>query len=215
MKKLLVLALLFASSASINAQDLSSIESNKVRLPNGWSLTPIGKSLPLGDLPLNIAVSKSHRYAAVTNNGQSTQTIQLLDAKNDQELDKVVIAKSWGGLAFSADEKYLYASGGDDNWIIRYAIENNKLIANDTFRLATEEKKKRKKASISPTGITLDDKRHLLYVVTKQNNSLYVFDLNTHSIIKTVTLSAEAYTCLLSADKTELYISIWGGDKVV
>jgi hypothetical protein len=79
------------------AQELHSIEANRVKLPNGWSLTPVGKSLPLGDLPLNIAVSRSHRYAAITNNGQSIQTIQLLDAKNDIELDNVTIGKAWGG----------------------------------------------------------------------------------------------------------------------
>src|SRR5579871_3772551 len=131
---LLLAAGLLAASA-IHAQDTSSLESTRVRLPNGWSLTPAGKSLPLGDLPLNIAVSRSHRYAAVTNNGQSVQTIQLLDAKNDQELDKVVISKSWGGLAFSADERSLYASGGDNNWVVRYSIVNDKLIAGDTLVL--------------------------------------------------------------------------------
>ena len=119
----------------LKAQDLGSIEQNRVKLPNGWSLTPIGKSLPLGDLPLNIAVSRSHRFAAVTNNGQSTQTIQLLDAKNDLELDKVVVGRSWGGLVFSADEQYLYASGGDNNWILRYSIIDNKLIISDTIKL--------------------------------------------------------------------------------
>lgn len=31
----------------------------KVKLPNGWDLSPAGRSLPLGDLPLNIAVSSS------------------------------------------------------------------------------------------------------------------------------------------------------------
>ncbi|MBS1606663.1 MAG: hypothetical protein JST42_28665, partial [Bacteroidetes bacterium] len=63
---------------SVRAQDLNrsekdqdrlnAIELNRVKLPNGWSLTPAGRSLPLGDLPLNIAVSRNHRYAAVTNN---------------------------------------------------------------------------------------------------------------------------------------------------
>ena len=33
----------------------------------------------LGDLPLNIAVSNSKNLMAVTNNGQSTQSIQLID----------------------------------------------------------------------------------------------------------------------------------------
>src|ERR1700753_4321265 len=115
MKKLLGVLSLLVAGICVQSQDLGSIERGRVKLPNGWSLTPVGKSLPLGDLPLNIAVSKNHRYAAVTNNGQSTQTIQLLDAKNDLELDKVIIGKAWGGLVFSADERYLYVSGGDNN----------------------------------------------------------------------------------------------------
>lgn len=197
------------------AQDLDSIEHNRVRLPNGWSLTPIGKSLPLGDLPLNIAVSSSHRYAAVTNNGQSTQTIQLLDAKNDLELDKVTIGKAWGGLVFSADERYLYASGGDDNWIVRYSIINNRLMASDTIRLGDPWSNKKNAASISPTGLAIDDKKGILYVVTKQDNSLYLIDLKTKTIRHRIGLGTEAYTCLLSPDRSKLYISLWGRDKVV
>jgi YVTN family beta-propeller protein len=199
----------------IQAQDLNSIKQNSVKLPNGWSLTPLGKSIPLGDLPLNIAVSKKHRYAAVTNNGQSIQTIQLLDAKNDVELDKVIISKSWGGVVFSADEKYLYASGGDDNWIIRYSIINNKLIVSDTIKLGAAWSKQKNASSISPTGIALDDKRGLLYAVTKQDNSLYIIDLKTKTIQHKVELGSEAYTCLLSPDQSKLYISLWGKDKVM
>jgi len=199
----------------VQAQDLDSIEHNRVRLPNGWSLTPIGKSLPLGDLPLNIAVSSSHRYAAVTNNGQSTQTIQLLDAKRDTPLDKVVIGKAWGGLVFSANERYLYASGGDDNWIIRYSILHHRLMADDTIRLRDPLGKKNNGPAISPTGLAIDDKRGLLYVVTKQDNSLYLIELKTKTILRKVYLGTEAYTCLLSPDRSTLYISLWGGDKVV
>src|SRR6476646_7767192 len=78
---------------------------DRVRLSNGWSLTPAGKTLELGDLPLNIAVSPSKKYLAVTNNGESTQSIQLIDAVNDKILDNIEIPKSWYGLKFSADEK--------------------------------------------------------------------------------------------------------------
>ena len=78
--------------------------------------------MPFGDLPLNIAVSPSKKYIAVTNNGQSTQSIQLIDAVNDKVLSSIEIPKSWYGLKFSADEKYLYASGGNDNWILKYAV---------------------------------------------------------------------------------------------
>ena len=84
-----------------------------VTLPNGWRLSPAGRSLPLGDLPLNIAVSKSKKLLAVTNNGQSTQSIQLIDVATEKIIASTEIAKSWLGLAFSSDEKYLYAGGGN------------------------------------------------------------------------------------------------------
>src|SRR5262245_34661449 len=85
------------------SQRLRQIESKRVGLPNGWSLTPVGKSLQLGDLPLNMAVSPSKRLIAVTNNGQSVQSLQLIDAVNDKVLHSKVIPKSWYGLKFSAD----------------------------------------------------------------------------------------------------------------
>lgn len=106
---------------------LTSFSQQRVMLPNGWQLSPAGTSIPLGDLPLNIAVSNSKKMVAVTNNGQSTQTLQLIDVASQKVTDKIVIAKSWLGLKFSKDEKFLYASGGNDNRILKYAIINKKL----------------------------------------------------------------------------------------
>ena len=214
MNKYLLIILLLVTTAKLEAQNLASLEKNRVKLPNGWSLTPVGKSLPLGDLPLNIAISRSHHFAAVTNNGQSIQTIQLLDAKNDKELDNVVIGKSWGGLVFSDDERSLYASGGDNNWIVRYAIDENKLVAKDTLKLGDAWTRQKNATMISPTGLALDDKKSTLYVVTKQDNSLYLIDLKTKAVRQKISLGTEAYTCLLSPDQSKLYISLWGGDKV-
>ena len=181
-----------------------------VTLPNGWQLSPAGKSLLLGDLPLNIAVSKSKKLMAVTNNGQSTQSLQLIDVQTEKILDNIEIAKSWLGLQFSSDEKYLYTSGGNDNWILQYAILKNKLQLKDSILLGAKWPNK-----ISPAGIAIDDAKHLLYVVTKDNNSLYLINLTTKKITQQIKLPAEAYTCLLSPNKKELYISCWGCDKIL
>ncbi len=186
-----------------------SAQQKKVLLPNGWSLTPAGKVVKLGDLPLNMAISNDGKYIAVTNNGVSTQTIQLIDAKTHAVICTKEIAKSWLGLKFSQDSKYLYASGGNDNRILKYAVRNNKLILADSILLGKKWPEK-----ISPTGLDIDDKAKRLYVVTKENNSLYIIDLKTKHVIKQVPLSAEAYTCLLSPDHNLLYISIWGGSKL-
>ena len=118
---LLVLPLLIAT-ASLAQTIPGSSKSGKVLLPNGWSLSPAGRSLPLGDLPLNIQISASQKLMAVSNNGQSKQSIQLIDPQSEKILHDQPIGKAWYGLKFSADEKKLYASGANDNIILVYPI---------------------------------------------------------------------------------------------
>ena len=209
MKKLLLPCLVFLAFAS-NAQNLNDqLNAKRIMLPNGWSLSPAGRSIELGDLPLNIAVSGSEKFMAVSNNGQSIQTIQLIDPKTEKILDKVEIPKSFYGLKFSKDDRFLYASGGNDNWILKYETSSSKLLIRDTLKLGKTWPEK-----ISPVGLEIDDARNLLYVVTKENNSLYIFDLLTNKIIHQQSIGNEGYTCVLSPDKKTLYISLWGGKKV-
>src|SRR5664279_601124 len=202
-KVVLLLIILMIVFVRVQAQTLQEIESHAVLLPNGWRLTPVGKQLPLGDLPLNIAVAPSKKLAAVTNNGESDQTIQLIDLEKDVVLDSIIIAKSWLGLTFSDDGNYLYASGGNDNKIIRYLVSNNRLSVNDSIIIGNPWPEK-----ISVTGIALDDPKNRLYVVTKENNSLYVLDTKIKKVISQFPLGGEGYTCLLSHDHKLLYICL-------
>ena len=210
MKNVLFPFLLLNFCLSVSAQSLQELNKKRIQLPNGWDLTPVGKQIQLGDLPLNITVSHNKKLLAITNNGQSTQSIQLIDAVTEKELSTAVMGKSWYGLKFSADDKFLFASGGNDNTIVKFAIIQNKLKAVDTIVLG-----KKWPVKISPAGIDINDAAQILYVVTKENNNLYVIDLKTKSIKKTIALGAESYSCLLSKDKKFLYISLWGGDKIL
>jgi DNA-binding beta-propeller fold protein YncE len=198
------------STAVLSGQTLKEIESKRIHLPNGWDITAVGKSLTLGDLPLNISLSPSKKMFAVTNNGVGLQTIQLFDAANEKLLDSVVVAKSWLGLTFSSDEKYLYASGGNDNTILRFLVSGQKLVPGDTIVIGMPWPEK-----ISVAGIASDDSRHLVYAVTKENNSLYVADTKTKKVLHEYPLGGEGYTCILSPDNTKLYISCWGCNKII
>jgi len=210
MKKAFLFFFLIVLTVQMQAQTVNEIKSRRVLLPNGWQLTPVGKIVPLGDLPLNIAVSPDKKLAAVTNNGHSTQTIELTDIKKGIVTDSVIIGKSWLGLTFSDDGKSLYASGGNDNFIIRYVIRKKELINADTIKLGEPWPEK-----ISVAGIAIDDTKKVLYAVTKENNSLYAIDLMTKGIVSQIPLGGEGYTCILSPDKKILYASCWGCDKIV
>jgi len=212
MKKFGLLITLFIAVLNSFAQNKTSnnLLPQRITLPNGWSLTPAGKNIGVGDLPLNMCVSPSKKYIAITNNGQSTQSIEIFDVQSEKIIDSVPVAKAWLGLQFTADEKNLYASGGNDNVILHYLFTNKKLTLSDSIVLGNPWPDK-----VSPTGLTIDNDKKVLYVVTKDNNSLYIIDLLSKQIITTVTLPGEAYTCLLSPDKNLVYISCCGCGKVL
>lgn len=182
---------------------------NRVLLPNGWSLSPAGRSIPLGDLPLNIAVSASKNYLAVTNNGQSDQSIQIIDVTKGKVTDSMPIAKSWYGLKFAYGDKTLYASAGNDNRINEYRFNNGRLQLVDSLVLGPKLPR-----LLSPAGIDVDERKNCLYTVTKESDSLYVFDTKSRALVKALPIGGEGYTCLLSPDKKWLYVSCWGCDQV-
>ena len=91
MRKIVLLIILIGAAVRITAQTTEDFGSGRVALPNGWHLTPAGKVLQLGDLPLNIAVSPNGKLAAVTNNGQITQMIHLVDLRKGIVTDYVII----------------------------------------------------------------------------------------------------------------------------
>ncbi|HEV7230451.1 MAG TPA: YncE family protein, partial [Bacteroidia bacterium] len=198
-----LIVLIQLSDACAQAPDAS------IRLPNGWSLSPAGTSISLGDLPLAMSVSSSGKWMAVTNNGQSQQNIQLIDPAGLKVVDSIRVHAAWLGLTFSADEHFLFASGGNDNFILQLGIKEGHLTPYDTLRLGKAWPEK-----ISPAGLAIDDKTQLLYVVTKENNSLYIFDINQRKVVGQYALPSEGYACLLSTDHRKLYVSCWGASKV-
>ena len=114
------------------------------------------------------------------------------------------------GLAFSADEQKLYASGGHDNRILVFSTKNNRLTRTDSISLGKPWPNK-----IGVAGLTIDDARKMLYVVTRDDKMLYAVDLVSKQTLYTYYIGAEAYTCVLSPNKKTLYISVWGGDEVL
>ncbi len=210
MRNLLIFSICLLFSARLAGQTPGP-SSARTLLPNGWTLTPAGQSIPLSsDLPLNMAFSPDGVHLAVTNNGNGRQTIDIINLKRRRLMASVPIHASWLGLAFAKSHPYLYVSGGNDDIIVRYLLIRDTLVSKDTIALGRPWPLDK----ISPTGLTLDEAHERLYVVTKEDNALYICDTRTMTITKKVPLSAEAYTALLNPKSSDLYISAWGGRKV-
>src|SRR6266545_7406402 len=74
--------------------------------PVGFRVTPAGKQAKLGDLPLNAVASPDGRWLVVTNAGQGTQSLQVVDTGSGQVVQTIGYARPeavFSGLAISAD----------------------------------------------------------------------------------------------------------------
>jgi YVTN family beta-propeller protein len=220
LKCVLVIAFLFfnfqikAQKAKLIQEDklYKTLSAKRVQLPNQWKLTPAGTSLPLGDLPLNIVVSPSKKLFAVTNNGVDKHFIQLFNTEGGiKEVSKIDIAKAWYGMAFSEDEKHLYASGGNDNTIVVFNINNQKLTRDTVIKLGEPWSKDK----ICPAGIALDGATKRLFTVTKEDSMLYVCNTQTLGIEKKIPLSSEPFSVIISKTLGEIYVSLWGAKSIL
>ena len=191
---------------------LVKYDTKTVQLPDGWNLSPVGTNIPLGDLPLNLAVSANQKWMTVMNNGQSGHDIQLIDIQKEQVVDTLAVKRAWLGLIFAEGDSILFASGGHENLIWQLKRNGNQLSIKDSIVLGRPWPDQK----IHPSGIAWDHKDEVLYAVTKEDSSLYVIDWKNKSVDYILPLGAEAYTCKLNPDplRKELYISIWGGKKV-
>ena len=188
-----------------------------VKLPNGWNLTPAGIQYPLGDLPLNMAVSPNKRWLAVTNNGYGRQCIQIFDIKNQRMTSDQTVKCSWYGLCFGPKGDKIYASAGNDNAILCFNFsKQGKITPFDTIRLG-----KPWPTQISPAGIGVCGRTNQLFVGTRHDNSLYIYDLPANSsqkggikFLKKIPLGGKAYDVLISKDQQRVYISCWSCEEV-
>ncbi|MCB9305177.1 MAG: bifunctional YncE family protein/alkaline phosphatase family protein [Lewinellaceae bacterium] len=207
MKYILPVALfglaLFSACKTIHRQKPPAA---RVTLPNGWMLSPAGRSLPLGDLPLNMAVSPGGRYLAVTNNGVARHMIHLIDVKKEKILSIQHIDKAWYGLAFSADGRHLYASGGNDNQVVRFSVTEGLLRRDTVIRIGEA------KPALWVGGLALDEAQHRLWVSTRMDTSLYICNTGSLAMERRIRLESPAYA--IAVANGEVYASLWGGRKV-
>jgi YVTN family beta-propeller protein len=188
------------------------------QLPNGWRIAPAGRHSSIGDLPLNMVWSPDGRYLIVTNNGWSRPTLTVFDTTNFYIKATVPVEHAWLGLAWHPDGKRLYSSGAAQNVVKEFAWNGETLKEGANIRLGAP--------ALRPTFATLEDSGFIggiavsrdgnrLFAVHVLGTALSMIDLAKHQVVRTVKLDAEPYSALTSVDGRLLFVSLWGGAKVL
>ena len=103
-----------------------------VLLHNQWSIRPAGRQVELsGTLPVNIAVHLKGKFAAVLDCGYGPHEVVVVDLIGGKIASRAAVSNSFYGVAFSANGRELYCSGGGDEVVHRFDFLEGQ-ITNDT-----------------------------------------------------------------------------------
>lgn len=186
------------------------LSDGRVRLPNGWFLSPAGAQVEVGELPLNLAVTPDERYVICTDNGTAVQDLSVVDVNTWSVVQKVPVAKAWVGLRLFDSGRRLLVSGGNDNRVDIYAFDSGTLRLVDSLIIAPP----RPSAVVWVGGVDIDEKEGIVYAAGKEDRTLHMLRLSDRKLIRNLPLPATPYTCLVSLAHPYVFVSLWGGSGV-
>jgi len=182
----------------------------RILLPNGWSLSPAGRHLPVGELPLNLSLTPDSRYVFVSNNGTREHSLTVIDRERWEVKQTVRMRKSWVGLKTVRGGQTVLVSGGNDNRVFMFSFANGRLSLADSVVIGKpwpDEK-------IWIAGLDADPQGQFVYCVGKESKTLYKLDTEARRVAATVELPEIPYACLLSPAGDLLFVSLWGGASI-
>ncbi|MCB1693383.1 MAG: bifunctional YncE family protein/alkaline phosphatase family protein, partial [Pseudomonadales bacterium] len=211
MRILFILALAVTIAGCQSVQRPGPRPDGSVLLPNHWYLTPTGKQVPVGDLPLAMALSPDGKYLLVTNNGYADQYVSVIDVAKQKEVDRFPMKQSWLGLAFSPDGKTVYVSAGGMDEVEVLEFDDGELEHERTLPVkATGDE-----TPYFVSGLTVSADGRRLYACALRQNKLMSFDLTSPDSLPTlVDVGDWPYTTVLDEPRHRAYVSNWGDRSV-
>ncbi|MGZ4465446.1 MAG: alkaline phosphatase family protein [Nocardioides sp.] len=183
--------------------------------PLGYDVKPAGSQTTLGDLPLGSALSPDGKLLLVSNDGQGTQSLQVVDTATSQVVQTIPYTHPAGlfvGVAFSPDGSTAYASGGGDQTIHVYDVSGGRLTEKAPIQLPTTNPAGAK-VNMFPAGLAVTPDGSRLVVADHLGDAASVVDLATGAVTTTPVGHAPQGVAV-SADGTRAWVTNQGGSTV-
>ena len=181
--------------------------------PVGFKVTPAGTQTPLGDLPLTTALSPDGKTMLVSNDGQGTQSLQVVDtatSKVVQTLEYATPKALFVGLAFSPDGTKAYAGGGGQQVVHAYDVQGGRLTETTPYALP-KTNPAGQSVNMFPGGLDTTDDGSRLVVADHLADAVSVIDTTTRTA-QTVAVGHTPYTAVVHGSTA--YVSNQGAGTV-
>ena len=195
------------SAAGLTADRIPGPHGTEGVTPNNWTLTPAGAQVPVGDRPLGAALSPDGHYLAVSNDGQGTQSLALLDVAGRAVIQTIPYRAPealYVGVAWSPDGRRVYASAGGNNLLRTYEMRDGRLVEGPSIALASSD------ARSYPAGLAITPDGRTLLVAENLGNQVRAVDLATGRPGAAAPAGTLPYAVAVTANGEKAYVSNWG-----
>jgi YVTN family beta-propeller protein len=193
-------------------------------LPNGWRITPAGKPIvDTEDMVLKLTTAPDGRAVIATHAGYNPHGLVVIDTQTHQSVQRIGLKSTWLGMAWSADGKTLYVSGGNANGskvkptlapVYKFSYANGRLSSapvgqfDETIPLD----------KVYWSGLAYHPKKDLLYAanrgISADPSNVVVFDAITSKIVTRIPVEISPYELVFTKDGSTLFVSNWGSNSV-
>jgi Phosphoesterase family/Lactonase, 7-bladed beta-propeller len=173
-----------------------------VRLPNSWSIKPVGKQIELGDFPISIALHPSGKWAAILHAGYGDHEIIIVDLtrKKERIKSRVVIEQTFGGISFVGNGDQLYVGGGEFDVIHHFDFEDGFLSKQRKINVADEK--------FIPGSFDADGK--MIYVPGVFGHAVAILGpLKDDRVLVPLGKDSYPFACAVDPAAQRLYVSLW------
>jgi YVTN family beta-propeller protein len=202
----------FCAGATLLVAVLGCVQSGAGhRLPTGARLDPAGPSIALGSMPLAMTWSPDSSRVVVLLSGFREQGLQVVDPGHSRVSQTLLQPAAFLGLAFAPTGRDLFASGGNEDVVYRYAWDGNAAMLADSLRLDAKGAVGRGRRY--PAGLAVSADGRWLYVAENLADSLAVLDLGTGKVVERCATGRYPYGVVVGPEG-RVYVSAWGGSWV-
>jgi YVTN family beta-propeller protein len=182
------------------------------RLSTGVRLDPAAPLAEIGPMGLTMRLAPERDRVVISLSGYAKQGIEVVDVATGRVLQDVTQPAAFVGLTFAPDGKTLYASGGNQDVIYRYAWSNGAARLRDSLVLARKPTP-RAAGTRYPAGIAVDPTGTMLYVAENLADSLAVIELATGRVVQRFPTGRYPYD--VAADAAgDVFVSAWGANTI-
>ncbi|MEJ7738209.1 MAG: bifunctional YncE family protein/alkaline phosphatase family protein [Chitinophagaceae bacterium] len=178
-------------------------------LPSGRYLTPAGKTIRITHDPFGMSLSPDGKKAVTLHNGVFTIIdLPSLTHTRIPSYDSSILSPfsngSFLGVAFSADSKTVYLSGGDNGAVLLYDID--KMVRLDSISLNGMIGSVSYEDSFT-SDLLMNEGNNELLVLDRGNFRLVRIDLSTRKVTTSIKTGRQPFGLAISPDKKMAFVA--------